>query len=196
MKWPYLIAAVTLIALGAYSQWPTEAQSAPAAVAAGSPPSSFPSRPSASTPWLATASAVGSANTQSDSDQNHDGVPDDVNAYIDQTYASSKTNQLAFTQLAQGWGEAINDISTSAQAKQAGEKIARGIACLMSDDVTQKTGKTAQTMYDELLKTRAEMLGTPKRTEAYLRFQTLASGQYFTDPGNQPCNFKPAELSS
>jgi hypothetical protein len=196
MKWPYLIAAVTLILLGAYSQWPTEVQSAPAAIAASSSPSSFPSPLSTTNPWLSVASAIGTANTQSDSDQNHDGVPDDVNAYIDHTYAASKTGQLAFTQLAQGWGEAISDISTPEQAKQAGEKIARGIACLMSDDVIQKTGKTAQAMYDELLKTRAEMLGTPKRTEAYLRFQTLASGQYFADPSNQPCNFKPTELSS
>ncbi|MDW5416938.1 hypothetical protein R6242_10210 [Iodobacter sp. CM08] len=196
MKWPYLIAAVSLIALGAYSQWPTEAQSAPRAVAASSIAANIHSLPPASSPWLATASAVGSANTRSDSDQNHDGVPDDVNAYIDHTYATSKTSQLAFTQLAQGWSEAINDISTPEQAKQAGEKIARGIACLMSDSVMEKTGKTAQVMYDELLTTRAEMLGTPKRTEAYLRFQTLASGQYFADPGNQPCNFKATELSS
>jgi hypothetical protein len=191
MKWPYLIVIAVAAALGTYSQWPTEAQSAPTASAPDGK-----TQISARLPWLSSASAVGSANLAVDSDQNHDGVPDDVNAYIDHTYAASKTSQLAFTQLAQGWSEAINDISTPAQAKQAGEKIARGIACLMSDGVTQKTGKTAQIMYDELLKTRAEMLGTPKRTEAYLRFQTLASGQYFADPGNQPCNFKPDELSS
>jgi hypothetical protein len=191
MKWPYLIATAALLALGAYSQWPTEAQSAPVAIPSGSKIQVL-----ARLPWLSSASAVGSANLAIDSDQNHDGVPDDVNAYIDHTYAASKTSQLAFTQLAQGWSEAINDISTPEQAKQAGEKIARGIACLMSDGVTQKTGKTAQSMYEELLKTRAEMLGTPKRTEAYLHFQTLASGQYFADPGNKPCNFKPAELSS
>ncbi|MBY0446583.1 MAG: hypothetical protein K2Q15_15415, partial [Burkholderiales bacterium] len=157
MKWPYLIAIAALLALGAYSQWPTEAQSATVAIPSGSKIQVL-----ARLPWLSSTSAVGSANLAIDSDQNHDGVPDDVNAYIDHTYAASKTSQLAFTQLAQGWSEAINDISTPEQAKQAGEKIARGIACLMSDGVTQKTGKTAQSMYEELLKTRAEMLGTPK----------------------------------
>lgn len=191
MKWPYLIAAASLIALSAYSQWPADAQSPPAAT-----PSSPSGIISVKAPWLSAASTAGSAEAVKDTDQNHDGVPDEVNAYIRQHYATSQVSQLAFTQLAQGWSSAIYEVSTPEQAKLAGEKIARGIACLMSEDVTQKTGKTAHAMYDELLKTRAEMLGTPQRTEAYLRFQTLAAGQYFADPGNQPCNFQPASLSN
>ena len=171
MKWLYLTGAV--IALVLYFKKPGDAPAAAASPAPGAVTASAAS----AMPWLSTASAVGSVDRARDLDENHDGIPDDVNVFIDHEYATSKISRLAMTQLAQSWSSAIQDVDTAAEAKQAGEKIARGIACLMSQDVAQKTGKTPQAMYEELLKTRAEMLGTPQRTEAYLHFQTLASGQ-------------------
>lgn len=189
MKWLYLTGAI--LALVIYFKKPGDA---PAVVASPARGIVTASATATATPWLSTASAVGSVDRIRDLDDNHDGIPDDVNAFIDHEYATSKISRLAMTQLAQGWSSAIQDMNTAAEAKQAGEKIARGIACLMSSDVAQKTGKTPQAMYEELLKTRAEMLGTPQRTEAYLHFQTLASGQYFADPQEPVCDFKPAEI--
>lgn len=190
MKWLYLTGAI--LALVIYFKRPGDA---PAAAATPAPAPGVVTASSVATPWLSAASAVGSVDSARDLDENHDGVPDDVNTFIDHEYATSKISRLAMTQLAQGWSTAIHDVDTVEQAKEAGEKIARGIACLMSPEVAQKTGKTPQAMYEELLKTRAEMLGTPRRTEAYLHFQTLASGQYFADPKEPACDFKPTETN-
>lgn len=191
MKWLYLTGAV--LALVIYFKKPGDAPATAASPARGIVTASAIVT---AMPWLSAASAVGSVDRTRDLDENHDGVPDDVNRYIDHEYATSKISRQAMTQLAQGWSAAIHDVNTVADAKEAGEKIARGIACLMSPEVAQKTGKTPQAMYEELLKTRAEMLGTPQRTEAYLHFQTLASGQYFADPQEPACDFKPTTTNT
>ena len=38
---------------------------------------------------------------------------------------------------------------------------------------------------------RAEMLSRPADSDAYIRFQGLAAGQYFADPGAEACSTAP-----
>jgi hypothetical protein len=51
-------------------------------------------------------------------------------------------------------------------------------------------------MQDRILKTRAKMLANEANTQAYLRFQELASGQYFKDPGTSSCAFETGQFAN
>ncbi|AOK28126.1 hypothetical protein WS67_14500 [Burkholderia singularis] len=121
-------------------------------------------------------------------------LPPRVTEYIAREYANSVSTREALTQIARGWSQAVNNVHSPADAKVAGDAIAQGIACALSPGVLTKAGVDPQTMLDRIKSTRAIMLDTEADTLAYIRFQSLAGGQYFNDPGPASCSFNPASL--
>ncbi|AJW96722.1 MULTISPECIES: hypothetical protein [Burkholderia] len=119
-------------------------------------------------------------------------LPARVTEHIATQYANSAVTREALTQIAQGWRQAIHEVHTPADAKEAGNAIAEGIACALSQGVLAKSGVDQQAMLDRIKNTRAVMLDTEADTQAYIRFQSLAGGQYFNDPGARPCRFDPS----
>jgi hypothetical protein len=121
-------------------------------------------------------------------------LPARVTAFIANQYPQSAATRAALTQIALGWSLAVNDVQSPADAKQAGNAIAQGIACALASGVLGKAGIDQQVMLDRIRDTRAVMLGTEADTLAYIRFQSLAGGQYFDDPGPSACSFDPSSL--
>ncbi|WP_323119617.1 hypothetical protein [Burkholderia alba] len=121
-------------------------------------------------------------------------LPPRVTRFIADEYAQSAATREALTQIAYGWSQAVNDVRDPADAKQAGDAIAKGIACALNAGVLNKAGVDQQVMLDRIRSTRAIMLDTEADTLSYIRFQSLAGGQYFDDPGPGACSFDPASL--
>ncbi|AOJ70285.1 MULTISPECIES: hypothetical protein [Burkholderia] len=121
-------------------------------------------------------------------------LPPRVAEYIAHEYANSAVTREALTQIAYGWSQAVNDVRDPADAKTAGDAIAKGIACALSARVLVKAGVDQQTMLDRIKGTRAVMLDTEADTLAYIRFQSLAGGQFFDDPGSASCGFNPTSM--
>lgn len=115
--------------------------------------------------------------------------PPDIETFIHQSWPESAVTRLAMRQLAQAWDKVIHDVHDQESAFQVGMEIVRGVACLMSEDVLQKSGVKREHMYERMLATRTEALATVERTRAYLHFQTLIAGRFFADPGPSPCMF-------
>jgi hypothetical protein len=123
-------------------------------------------------------------------------LPPRVVAYMEDEFAHSAVTREALTQIAYGWSRAIHDVQDPRDAKMAGDAIAEGIACALNASVLAKAGFDELTMLDRITNTRAVMLDTEADTLAYIRFQSLAGGQYFDDPGSDSCRFNPAALSN
>lgn len=121
-------------------------------------------------------------------------LPPRFTDYLAREYPNSAATRQALTQIAYGWSEAVNDVRGPQDAKLAGNDIARGIACALGQGVLARTGVDQQTMLDRIKAARAVMLDSDNDTTAYLRFQSLAGGQYFDDPGAASCSFDPATL--
>ncbi|KHK54775.1 hypothetical protein PI87_14310 [Ralstonia sp. A12] len=121
-------------------------------------------------------------------------LPPRFTDYLAREYPNSAATRQALTQIAYGWSEAVNDVRGPQDAKLAGNDIARGIACALGPGVLARTGVDQQTMLDRIKAARAVMLDSESDTTAYLRFQSLAGGQYFDDPGAASCSFDPATL--
>jgi len=121
-------------------------------------------------------------------------LPPRFTDYLAREYPNSAATRQALTQIAYGWSEAVNDVRGPQDAKLAGNDIARGIACALGPGVLARTGVDQQTMLDRIKAARAVMLDSDNDTTAYLRFQSLAGGQYFDDPGAASCSFDPATL--
>lgn len=121
-------------------------------------------------------------------------LPPRFTDYLAREYPNSAATRQALTQIAYGWSEAVNDVRGPQDAKLAGNDIARGIACALGPGVLARTGVDQQTMLDRIKAARAVMLDSDNDTTAYLRFQALAGGQYFDDPGAASCSFDPATL--
>lgn len=117
-----------------------------------------------------------------------------VTEHIAREYADSAVTREALTQIAYGWNQAVNDVHDPGDAKIAGDAIAKGIACALSARVLAKAGIDQQTMLDRIKGTRAVMLDTETDTLAYIRFQSLAGGQFFDDPGPASCGFNPTAM--
>lgn len=122
-------------------------------------------------------------------------LPPRVTGFINTTYASSATTREALTQIAHGWNMAVNAVRSPQDAKVAGNAIAEGIACALHENVLDKAGVSPQEMLDRISATRAVMLDSETDTLAYIRFQSLAGGQYFQDPGPSSCGFDPSSLT-
>ncbi len=120
--------------------------------------------------------------------------PSRVTEHIAREYADSAVTREALTQIAYGWNQAVNDVHDPGDAKTAGDAIAKGIACALSARVLAKAGVDQQTMLDRIKGTRAVMLDTETDTLAYIRFQSLAGGQFFDDPGPASCGFNPTAM--
>lgn len=114
-------------------------------------------------------------------------VPESMKEWLALRYASNPPLHKAMLQLATGWAQAIHDAHDEASAYQAGENIARAIACVMSPSVLESSGQDQQWAYDQIITARAEMLSKPAHSDAYIRFQELAGGQFFSDPGPSAC---------
>ncbi len=123
-------------------------------------------------------------------------LPSRVIEHIASDYANSAVTREALTQIAYGWSQAIHDVHNPAEAKDAGNAIAKGIACALSQAVLAKSGVDQQAMLGRIKETRAVMLDTEADTQAYIRFQSLAGGQYFDDPGPRSCGFDPGSLQN
>lgn len=121
-------------------------------------------------------------------------LPPRLTDYLAREYPNSAATRQALMQIAYGWSEAVNDVRGPQDAKLAGNDIARGIACALGPGVLATTGVDQQTMLDRIKAARAVMLDNDSDTTAYLRFQSLAGGQYFDDPGATSCSFDPATL--
>lgn len=121
-------------------------------------------------------------------------LPPRFTDYLAREYPSSAATRQALTQIAYGWSQAVNDVRGPQDAKLAGNAIAQGIACALGPGVLATTGVDQQTMLDRIKAARAVMLDNDSDTTAYLRFQALAGGQYFDDPGAAACSFDPATL--
>ena len=121
-------------------------------------------------------------------------LPPRFTDYLAREYPNSAATRQALTQIAYGWSQAVNDVRGPQDAKLAGNDIARGIACALGPGVLVRTGIDQQTMLDRIKSARAVMLDSESDTTAYLRFQSLAGGQYFDDPGAASCSFDPATL--
>ncbi len=121
-------------------------------------------------------------------------LPPRFTDYLTREYPNSAATRQALTQIAYGWSQAVNDVRGPQDAKLAGNAIASGIACALGPGVLARTGVDQQTMLDRIKAARAVMLDNDSDTVAYLRFQSLAGGQYFDDPGAAACSFDPATL--
>ena len=118
-------------------------------------------------------------------------VPDDMQQWLAARYGSNPPLHQAMLQLAAGWAEAIHHVHDKASAHRAGVRIARAIACVMAPATLESSGQDQQWAYDQIIAARAEMLSRPADSDAYLRFQGLAAGQYFADPGAEACRTAP-----
>ncbi|WP_367277799.1 hypothetical protein [Paraburkholderia sp.] len=121
-------------------------------------------------------------------------LPQRFNDYLAQEYANSAVTRQVLTQIAQGWSQAVNNVRDPQDAKRAGDEIAQGIACALGEDVLAKVNLDQQEMLDRIKAARAVMLDDESDTVAYLRFQSLAGGQFFDDPQARPCRFDPSVL--
>ncbi|CAJ0815731.1 hypothetical protein [Ralstonia flaminis] len=121
-------------------------------------------------------------------------LPPRFTDYLAREYPNSAATRQALMQIAYGWSQAVNDVRGPQDAKLAGNEIAKGIACALGPGVLARTGIDQQTMLDRIKAARAVMLDNDSDTTAYLRFQALAGGQYFDDPGAASCSFDPAAL--
>ena len=119
-------------------------------------------------------------------------VPDEMQQWLAARYGSNPPLHQAMLQLAAGWAEAINEAHDQASAHRAGVRIARAIACVMAPATLESSGQDQQWAYDQIMTARAEMLSRPADSDAYIRFQGLAAGQFFDDPGATACATAPA----
>jgi hypothetical protein len=119
-------------------------------------------------------------------------IPDAMQQWLAARYGSNPPLHQAMLQLAAGWAEAINEAHDQASAHRAGVRIARAIACVMAPATLESSGQDQQWAYDQIMTARAEMLSRPADSDAYIRFQGLAAGQFFDDPGATPCATAPA----
>lgn len=189
MRWKYVVAAILAAGLLACLCF--------AIVARGT--SASPDRPS----HIERPADAPMANTFSDAASSAAGqrrspppLPARVTEYIAAEYANSAATREALMQIAYGWSQAIREVHNPADAKDAGNAIAKGIACALSQGVLGKSGVDQQAMLDRIKGARAVMLDTEADTQAYIRFQSLAGGQYFDDPGARSCSFDPSSLQN
>lgn len=119
-------------------------------------------------------------------------VPDEMQQWLAARYGSNPPLHQAMLQLAAGWAEAIHQAHDQASAHRAGVRIARAIACVMAPATLESSGQDQQWAYDQIMTARAEMLSRPADSDAYIRFQGLAAGQFFDDPGATACATAPA----
>lgn len=118
-------------------------------------------------------------------------VPEEMQQWLAARYGSNPPLYQAMQQLAAGWAEAIHNVHDKASAHRAGTRIARAIACVMAPATLESSGQDQQWAYDQIIEARAEMLNRPADSDAYIRFQGLAAGQYFADPGAEACSTAP-----
>ncbi len=180
-----VFAGVRLFSADAADVRDTPPPAPPRQAAATTPPSPAPT-PASAPPALATQ-----ANRPPPPERP---LPPRFTDYLAREYPNSAATRQALTQIAYGWSQAVNDVRSPQDAKLAGNAIAGGIACALGPGVLATTGIDQQTMLDRIKAARAVMLDNDADTVAYLRFQSLAGGQYFDDPGAASCTFDPATL--
>ncbi|WP_426399816.1 hypothetical protein ACN9M1_17390 [Ralstonia sp. R-29] len=174
-----VFAGVRLFSAGAADAHDAPPPDPPKRAAAATPPSPLP------TPASAPLAPPTQANPP---------LPPRFTEYLAREYPNSAATRQALTQIAYGWSQAVNNVRGPQDAKLAGDAIASGIACALGPGVLATTGVDQQTMLDRIKNARAVMLDNDSDTTAYLRFQALAGGQYFDDPGAAACSFDPATL--
>lgn len=194
MRWQFkagaILAAAVLVFAGVrlFSADAADAQPAdpPKQAAAATPPSPAPAPAGAPPPQAAPAHKPPPPPERP--------LPPRFTDYLAREYPNSAATRQALTQIAYGWSQAVNEVRGPQDAKLAGNEIAKGIACALGPGVLARTGVDQQTMLDRIKAARAVMLDSDSDTTAYLRFQSLAGGQYFDDPGAASCSFDPATL--
>ncbi|ABC39301.1 hypothetical protein [Burkholderia thailandensis] len=185
MRWQYPVAAALAIAALVWA--------CARIVSTDAAPAAAPAEQTESTSSTALASAFAIASSATPRSAPPP-LPPRVAEYIAHEYANSAVTREALTQIAYGWSQAVNDVHDPGDAKTAGDAIAKGIACALSARVLVKAGVDQQTMLDRIKSTRAIMLDTEADTLAYIRFQSLAGGQFFDDPGPASCGFNPTSM--
>ncbi|WP_199032017.1 hypothetical protein [Ralstonia sp. ASV6] len=194
MRWQFkagaILAAAVLVFAGVrlFSADAADAQPAdpPRQAAAATPPSPAPAPAGTPPPQAAPAYKPPPPPERP--------LPPRFTDYLAREYPNSAATRQALMQIAYGWSQAVNDVRGPQDAKLAGNEIAKGIACALGPGVLARTGIDQQTMLDRIKAARAVMLDNDSDTTAYLRFQALAGGQYFDDPGAASCSFDPAAL--
>lgn len=185
MRWQYPVAAALAFAALVWA--------CARIVSTDAAPAAAPAEQTESTSSTALASAFAIASSATPRSAPPP-LPPRVAEYIAHEYANSAVTREALTQIAYGWSQAVNDVHDPGDAKTAGDAIAKGIACALSARVLVKAGVDQQTMLDRIKSTRAIMLDTEADTLAYIRFQSLAGGQFFDDPGPASCGFNPTSM--
>lgn len=177
---PYLITLCASVLL-AWLLWPATPDTAPAPQASHiqtrATPTALPLPAIPATPVAITRPAHA--------------VPDEMQTWLAARYGSNPPLHQAMQQLAAGWAQAIHEVHDQASAHRAGVRIARAIACVMDPATLESSGQDQQWAYDQIIAARAEMLSRPADSDAYIRFQGLAAGQYFADPGAEACRTAP-----
>lgn len=169
---------VLILALGLWWLWPeAPGPLPPAAAQAATPPAPVVVQAALTPPQAGPVRQV----------ERPERIPATFLRWLDTRYGSDPALRGAMLQLAEGWASAVNDVHDRASAKRAGDRIARGIACVMDARTLSGSGQDGQWAYQQIMEARSEMLADDARTDAYLRFQELAAGQYFADPGPEPC---------
>ncbi|AJX82371.1 putative lipoprotein [Burkholderia pseudomallei 7894] len=185
MRWQYPVAAALAIAAFVWA--------CARIVSTDAAPATAPAGQTASAAPAALASAFTAASSAAPRSAPPP-LPPRVTEHIAREYADSAVTREALTQIAYGWNQAVNDVHDPGDAKIASDAIAKGIACALSARVLAKAGIDQQTMLDRIKGTRAVMLDTETDTLAYIRFQSLAGGQFFDDPGPASCGFNPTAM--
>ncbi len=177
---PYLITLCASVLL-AWLLWPATPDAAPAPLASHAQtratPAALPLPAIPATPVAVTRPAKA--------------VPDEMQTWLAARYGSNPPLHQAMQQLAASWAQAIHEVHDQDSAHRAGVRIARAIACVMDPATLESSGQDQQWAYDQIIAARAEMLSRPADSDAYIRFQGLAAGQYFADPGATPCTAAP-----
>lgn len=193
MRWQYkagAILAVAALVLAGARLFSADAADVPPPAPPRQTASAAPVTPATSAPAAPVASAAPTSQAPPPPERP---LPPRLTDYLAREYPNSAATRQALTQIAYGWSQAI-DVRTAQDAKSAGNEIAKGIACALGPGVLAKTGVDQQVMLDRIKAARAVMLDNEDDTVAYLRFQSLAGGQYFDDPGAASCSFDPATL--
>lgn len=125
-------------------------------------------------------------------DSDEDGVRDDVQRYIVQAYPNSEKTRKAVTQLAISVQDTLLSFDDKGKALDSANAMFRAIDCLFyvrPDDA-----------YEVSSKLKAEILNTYDRSLAYLKADSLLSGESFLfapkKEWENSCNFNPDELSN
>lgn len=125
-------------------------------------------------------------------DSDNDGVRDDIQRYIALTYPDSERTRAALTQYVKSTQEALFITNDEAAARNNADESRRARACLrfILGDLNEMRRVRVETL--------AHFLNTDSRSKAFIRYNSLLSGQVFeliTDR-KAGCDFNPDAMKN